>query len=117
MKAEGKGTIIAINPTQQITDTFSKREFVVETSEENNGQSYSQSIKFQVMKDKCSMLDSFAVGDEVSVSFNITGKPYDKNGTILYFNNLNAWKITKLGEQAPAPTNTGTNDASDDLPF
>ena len=114
MKAEGKGIIIVINPTQKITDTFSKREFVIETSEENNSKVFTQSIKFQVMKDKCSMLDSFNVGDEVAVSFNITGKPYDKNGTTLYFNNLNAWKITKLEGSTPAPSNEESND---DLPF
>ena len=117
MKAEGKGTLIVINPTQQITDTFSKREFVIETSEDSNGQSYTQSIKFQVMKDKCSMLDSFNVGDEVAVSFNITGKPWEKDGKTSYFNNLNAWKITKLEGSAPAPTNTVTTTANDDLPF
>ncbi len=115
MKAEGKGTILAIFDTQKITDTFSKREFVIESSEAgNNGQTFTQSIKFQVMKDKCSMLDSFNVGDEVSVSFNITGKPYDKNGTTLYFNNLNAWKIEKLSS-TPAPTNAP--EETEDLPF
>ena len=115
MKAEGKGIIIAINPTQQITDTFSKREFAVQTSEENNGKVYTQSISFQVVQDKCSLLDTFSVGDEVAVNFNIAGRPWtNKEGVTKYFNSLNVWKIEKLGSSAPATVNEET---PEDLPF
>ena len=114
MSFELTGKLIVVNPTQQITETFSKREFVVETSEENNGQFYTQSIKFQVVQDKCDVLDQFSVGDEVNVSFNIGGRAWqNKEGVTKYFNSLNAWKIEKLGS-APAPTNEET---PDDLPF
>jgi hypothetical protein len=69
------------------------------------------------MKDKCSMLDSFAVGDQVNVNFNITGKPYEKDGKTIYFTNLNAWKVSKLGgSNAPAPGNAPA-ESNDDLPF
>lgn len=115
MKAEGKGIIIFIDNTNQVTDTFRKREFAVETSEENGGKVYTQSINFQVTQDKCDVLDQFSIGDEVNVSFNIGGRPWkNPQGVTKYFNSLNAWKIDKLGS-APAPTNAP--EETEDLPF
>ena len=116
MKAEGKGTIIFIDNTNQVTDSFRKREFAVETSEENNGKVYTQSINFQVVQDKCDVLNEFSVGDEVNVNFNIAGRPWkNKEGVTKYFNSLNAWKIEKLGSSnTSAPTNEET---PEDLPF
>ena len=115
MKAEGKGVIIFIDNTNQVTDSFKKREFAVETSEENNGKVYTQSINFQVVQDKCDVLNQFSVGDEINVSFNIGGRAWqNKEGVTKYFNSLNAWKIEKLRSSTSAPTNEET---PEDLPF
>ena len=56
---DATGKILAIMDTQQINDSFRKREFVVEVPDGN----YPQAIKFQVVQDKTDMLDAFAVGD------------------------------------------------------
>ena len=87
-----------VGDTQQLSEKFAKREFVVEY---DNGK-YSEFIKFQLTQDKCGLADGLAVGSEVKVSFNLRGKPYDKGGERIYFTNLEAWRIESL-ESAPTP--------------
>lgn len=86
---EAAGKIKVINDTQSFPSGFSKREFVVTTSHDK----YPQDLKFEVVKDKCQMLDSFTVGQDVQVSFDIRGNEY--NGK--YFVNLSCWKIQTAG--------------------
>ena len=47
-----EGNIIAIFEKQQVTDSFAKREFVIETADE-----YPQTIKFEFTQNKCDELD------------------------------------------------------------
>jgi hypothetical protein len=54
MAYELQGRLFEIFDTQQITDTFKKREFVVETT---SGM-YNEYIKMQAVQDKCDLLDS-----------------------------------------------------------
>lgn len=92
---EAAGKIKVINETQSFSSGFTKREFVVTTAVDK----YPQDLKFEVVKDKCSMLDQFKVGQDVNVSFDIRGNEY--NGK--YFVNLSAWKIQSAdGSSAPA---------------
>ncbi len=90
---EASGTIKLINDIQSFASGFTKREFVVTT-----GDKYPQDLKFEVVKDKCAMLDAFEPGQAVQVNFDIRGKEY--NGK--YFVNLSAWKIQAAGEPSPA---------------
>jgi single-strand DNA-binding protein len=93
-KLEGK--IVAIMPTQVVSEKFSKREFVVETPDQ-----YPQQILFQLTQDKCSLLDSLQVGQEVDVHLNIRGRSWQNpQGETKYFNTLEAWKIDVLGATA-----------------
>lgn len=83
--------IYAIKETQQISETFSKREFIVETLE-----NYPQHLLLQVVKDKCDKLDEFVSGDEVIVSLNLKGRLWTGNdGEEKCFNTLECWKIVK----------------------
>jgi single-strand DNA-binding protein len=117
-----KGTIKVINQTQVISESFSKREFVIET----DGQ-YPKPNAFQVTKDKCSLLDNFKVGQQVEVFWNLNGKEWTSPaGEVKYFNTLEAWRLERLdgnGEsiqdkarvdqmKAHAP-----NEEENDLPF
>jgi single-strand DNA-binding protein len=52
MAYELQGRLFEIFDTQQITDTFKKREFVVETT---SGM-YNEYIKMQAVQDKCDFL-------------------------------------------------------------
>jgi single-strand DNA-binding protein len=106
---ELKGKIKAIFPTEQKTEKFKSREFVVETEGD-----YPQMVKFQINQDKCNILDNFKEGQEVEVSFNLRGREW--NGK--YFTNLEAWKVFGVqGETAAAPKTEAVVAADDDLPF
>ena len=87
-KAEGK--IEKIFDTEQKTDTFSAREFVIEVSD---GQ-YPQMVKFQLVQDKCELMDDYAEGDQVEVDFDLRGRQWNDK----YFTNLQAWKVSRAGE-------------------
>ena len=119
MAFELEGKLIVINPTQEITATFKKREFVIETSETaGNGQTYTDYIKFQIMQNKCDLLDAFVTGQDVKVSFNVKGNKFEKEGNTNYFTNLNCWKI-EGSNQAPqdTPVQSVSDQNNDDLPF
>ena len=116
------GKLMVINATQVISEKFSKRTFVVETSDQ-----YPQQVEFQLTQDKCDYLDQYKLGEKVSVSINIRGRAWtNPAGEVKYFNTLEAWKLERLdgnGEsiqdkarvdqmKAHAP-----NEEKDDLPF
>src|SRR5690606_35660814 len=72
--------------------------FVVTTANDK----YPQDIKFDMTKDKCALLDSFRVGDEVQVTFDIRGREY--NGK--YYVDLSCWKLQASNggsSDGPAP--------------
>ena len=86
------GTIKTIKDTVQVSEKFSKREFVVNDS----SSMYPQDILFQSVQDKCSMLNEYSEGDNVEVSFNLRGREWiSPQGEVKYFNTLDAWKIEK----------------------
>jgi len=92
---EAAGKIKVIQETQSFASGFTKREFVVTTANDK----YPQDLKFEIVKDKCSLLDAFEVGQEVQVSFDIRGNEY--NGK--YFVNLSCWKI-QAANGSPGPS-------------
>lgn len=98
MNFEIQGTLIVKNDTQVISDRFKKREFVIEKKETSpNGFEFVDTIKFQLTQDKCNLLDSVELGNEINVAFNIRGNKWEKNGQTSYFVNLDAWKIEEAG--------------------
>jgi hypothetical protein len=125
------GTIKVMNPTVQVSEKFSKREFVLT---ENTSQ-YPQDVLFQAVQDRCALLDTINVGEQVEVSFNLRGREWTSpQGEVKYFNSLDAWRIEKVGQGMPAggPSNMdlnavpsanpvdsllATNDETDDLTF
>ncbi len=115
--------------TQNLSERFKKREFVLETE---NG-AYKEYIKFQLTQDRCDLIDSSQKGDTIKVSFNLKGKPYQKGSETIYFTNLEAWRIesnTNSSKTSKMPTSddgfpsldyippveTGGSN-NDDLPF
>lgn len=115
------GKILEINPTAQITDSFQKREFILEYAE---NPSYPEYVKFELIQDRCGLLDPFNANDQVTVHFNLKGRKWtDKEGTVKYFNSLQAWKIEKVSseESAPPPPPAAADlppmPEEDDLPF
>lgn len=94
MSYELTGKIYEIYPTEQKSDRFRKREFIVEKSETSGDRTFTDYVKFQATNDKCDMLDRVKVGDEVKVSFNIKGNRWEnRDGQVSYFTNLDAWRV------------------------
>ena len=81
------------------SEKFKKREFVVELSEEINGNIYTNPAKMQLAQAKCDIIDRFNVGDSLKVSFNIKGNSYvdKKDGSTKYITNLDAWRVEAAG--------------------
>jgi len=121
------GKVHEIGQTQQISDTFKKRDLVIQYAENPQFVEY---IKFEATQDRVNIFDNLNPGDEVSVSFNLRGRPWtNKDGVTSYFNSLVAWRVNKgASEQPSAPAyNTpasapqadisSNNNEDDDLPF
>jgi hypothetical protein len=125
MSFEITGKLVAKYDTVQRTETFKTREFVIEKTEDINGRSISNYVKFQSVQDRTTMPDRFNIGDEVKVSFNIKGTKWVKDGRENYITNLDAWRMehVKLGQNTEAPsaqpsvTDISPSDVVDDLPF
>jgi len=100
-----QGKLNVIFDTQQVSERFRKREFVIEYLD--NPQ-YPQFVKFEFTQDNCGALDGFNVGDEVVVEFNLRGRAWtNPQGQTSYFNTLQAWRMTAVAAQQPmqqAPT-------------
>jgi hypothetical protein len=123
------GKLVSKFDIVQRSDNFKTREFVVEKSDENNGRSFVNYIKFQCTQDRTAIVDRVNVGDEIKVYFNIKGTKWEKEGRVNYITNLDAWRIEQM-LKVPGKS-TGDNDylepldtfsstapdAVDDLPF
>ncbi|MBG8553939.1 MULTISPECIES: DUF3127 domain-containing protein [Hymenobacter] len=104
MAYDATGRLHEIFDEQQVSEKFRKREFVLEVVD---GQ-YPEHIKFQLVQDKTALIDQYRVGDEVKVTFNLRGRGFNKNGQMLYFTNLEAWKIDAAAGGAAAPQGGGS---------
>ena len=96
---------------------FNKREFVVETTETGqDGREFKETIPFQATGDRTNIVDAANVGDNVTVTFNIRGRGWQKDAAtpMRYFGNLEAWKIEKVAQAAGGPPNLPD---VDDMPF
>ena len=127
MKITGK--VFKIFDTQRISDTFSKREFVLEYAD---NPMYPQLCIFQCVGKNLGILDTIKPSQSVEVSFNLRGREWiAPSGEKRYFNSLEAWKVTpvvgtdetmevqqnqKTKEKDPEVTLAELEDG-DDLPF
>jgi hypothetical protein len=71
MSYEITGKLVVRFDIVQRNENFKTREFVIEKTEDGNGRSFTNFVKFQCVQDKTSMPDKFSIGDEVKVQFNI----------------------------------------------
>lgn len=106
MSLEVTGKLHHVYPTQQIKETFSKREFVLEITDESpSGMVYTNYAAFQLVNNSCAIIDQFQPGEVLKVSFNIRGNRWERDGNVKYITNLNAWRVERAADaQAnPAP--------------
>lgn len=127
MEYEITGRIAEVYPVIRVNERFRKREFVIEHKETGEGQALVDYIKFQLIQDKCEIIDESWLREEVIVHFNIRGNRWEKNGAVNYITNLNALSVSRGSvaavngqqsirnvslEDVPPP-----NDEFGDLPF
>jgi hypothetical protein len=130
MSYELTGKLVAKYDIVQRTETFKTREFAVEKTDEINGRTITNYVKFQCVQDKTAIVDRVNIGDEIKVYFNIKGSKWEKDGKVNYITNLDAWRVEQILQpgsgKAPIdneymePLDTFSStppDAVDDLPF
>lgn len=102
---EIRGKVHEIGEVQQVTDTFRKRDLVIEYAENPQFVEY---IAFEATQDRTAIFDNLSVGEEVEVFFNLRGRPWtNREGVTKYFNSLVAWRVNKITTTpvAPPPSN------------
>lgn len=123
MAFELTGKVIDIQPVQQVSEKFRKREFVIEKQENSSTAIFVDYVKFQLVQDKCDLINDSFMNTEVKVSFNIKGNKWERDGKVNYFTNLDAWRIEKVDQAAttpqsmPSTPNTISNDTNDLPPY
>lgn len=125
------GKVRMIGQTQQVTDSFKKRDLVVTTDEQ-----YPQHILIEFAQDKCDILNGYKAGDSVNISINLRGREWvNPQGETKYFNSIQGWRIERMQaevqqyqqpqqyQQAPPQqfqqptTQSFQQEYPDDLPF
>ena len=93
---EIQGILHHMADVQVFESGFKKREFVIQIEDGK----YPQNIKIEAIKDDVLYLESYSIGDTISVTFNLRGNEY--NGK--FYVSLQAWKFDrKKPGAAPAP--------------
>jgi hypothetical protein len=126
MGIEVTGKIHTIYETKQVTERFTKREFVLELVDNPK---YPQVVLFQVTGDRCAQLDRVSVGESVRVDFSLRGREWKSpSGEVKFFNSLDAWTVEPIsmgrgraqGDGPPmddAPPRDLSRADLDDIPF
>jgi len=123
-KMEITGKIKKIDETKTFgASGFRKREMVVTTNEQ-----YPQMIMVEFVQDKCDLLNSYKVGQDVKISINLRGREWiNPQGEAVYFNSIVGWRIEAdsvgTGAEPTAAVDTFETTSNiddsepDDLPF
>ena len=108
---ETQGRIHSIGQTTAYGQNgFTKREFVILLTSEGENPDYPNYVQCELVKDKCALMDSYQLGHEIKVTFNLGGRLWDGNGNgERCFVSLQAWKVEPVQQaqqyqQSPQPT-------------
>lgn len=117
------GQIKEIFETQQVSEKFKKRDFVLTDASSQ----YPQHIIMQVTQDKTSLLDKFKIGDTITAHINIRGRNWTNptNDEVKYFVTIEAWRLVagtgnrsdNSGNETPVAETFNSSAQDDDLPF
>ncbi len=124
---EIQGKIKMIDETKTFgSNGFRKREVVITTEEQ-----YPQHILVEFVQDKCDLLNTYTVGQDVKISINLRGREWtNPQGEVKYFNAIQGWRIENLQTaegnadippvppiDAFEPADNINDEDHDDLPF
>ena len=110
MSYEIEGILKKKSEVRVISDKFSVRDGVIQTSKVVGENVYTESIKIQFTTKRLELLNAFNVGDAVKVHFNLTGRETEDGRC---FTNIDGWKIEALTSEVVQTD----PDLTDDLPF
>ena len=125
---EIEGQIHSIGSTTEYGNNgFTKREFVIKLISEGENERYPNHVALELIKDKCSLMDSYSIGDEITIQFNFSGRLWSgSDKPEKCFTSLQAWKLDPLvssngandGDSYGAFDQTPpSDDFGDDIPF
>jgi len=121
---EAQGTIHSIGQTTEYGNNgFTKREFVIQLTGPDENSQYPNHIALELIKDKCALMDNYKIGDEIQVTFNLSGRLWTGGGKPeRCFTSLQAWKVASVaGDNQEAPPESWANDGAppfdDEIPF
>lgn len=87
MSFEVTGKLYKKFATEAKSEKFQTREFVIEIADGN----YPQLVKFQLLQERCQILDTYNEGEEIKVHFDLRGREWQGK----YFTTLNSWRIER----------------------
>lgn len=104
-RIERIGEIVTI-PSKDGSKTYQKREVVLDATRFDpytGERGFENYPSFEFSGDKCVELNSYSVGQVVTISFELQGVKYtDKDNTTKYFTRVRAYRI-EARQQAPQP--------------
>lgn len=108
---ETTGKLHTIFETKQVSERFTKREFVIELADNPK---YPQTVLFQLTGDRCAQLDGMNVGDQVRIEFSLRGREWrSPSGEVKYFNSLDVWKLESARSGRSQGNGRGNGDPRD----
>jgi len=108
MSLEIEGKLHKVFPIENKSGNFQAREFVVEVE---SGQ-YPQFAKFQLVQDRCGLIEDYSEGENIKVHFDLRGREWQGK----YFTTLTAWRLDRTNK-AEKSSITGATTKGDDLPL
>ncbi|MBT4520064.1 MAG: DUF3127 domain-containing protein [Halieaceae bacterium] len=96
---EIQGTIHSIGETTEYGNNgFTKREFVIKVTGEEENSAYPNHVALELTRDKCPLMDSYSPGDEIKAHFNLSGRLWSGGGKPeKCFTSLQAWRVESVG--------------------
>ena len=116
---EAQGVIHSIDETRSYgANGFTKREFVIRLTGDGEKAEYPNFVALELLKDKCALMDQYRVGEEVKVTFNLSGRLWNSPGKPeKCFTSLQAWKVERAGsEGGSGGFSSGADDFSQSMP-
>lgn len=120
------GKIVVIGSTESIpskdgSKTYNKREIVLDATKFDpytGERGYENYPSFEFGGDKCAELDHFSAGEIVTISFDLQGTKYEKDGQTRFFTRIRGYKVERRNIQNTSPqVSQYTQQQDNDMPF
>lgn len=115
MQVELSGIVFSVGDAIQVTDKLTKREFVLEVTEQDGEYTKTHHYPMSLLNSNVDKLSPADSGKQATIKGNIDGKKFTrKDGSIGFMLSATAWYV-KLGEAVE--TVNAEEVVDDDMPF